>query len=221
MSHPTRPIGNMTKSLAAGTLVTLATLASTGAAHAERGDLELSVTTEQSWLLSDSAQVTSDGTAGTPQVRFGYSPLESLDLYVGWRMFGEVERNDRGYIMTSGGDAVVVGARGRYPLLPWLAAVGELDLEALHMDESLIVGTHAASSDGWTFGAVPKLGIEATLDLGGWACVLRVEGGYAWRMPLAVDDVRFPSAAAEVVAVDLGDLDLSGPVFAATFAVRF
>ncbi|MFO0750499.1 MAG: hypothetical protein U1F43_33245 [Myxococcota bacterium] len=194
-------------------------------AHAAPGDrqgeVELSVTSDVAWLVSDSAMVTSaDQTMGLPELRLGWSPLDALDVFAGWRVVGRLERDDKGYAMTSDGDALVLGARGRYPLLPWLALVGELELEALHLDESIAVGAHHGGSDGWTFGAVPKVGIEGTLDLGGWACVLRLEGGYGFRAPLSVDGIRFASDAAEVVPVDLGTLDLSGPVFGLTLAVR-
>ncbi|MCC6623067.1 MAG: hypothetical protein IT385_17550 [Deltaproteobacteria bacterium] len=183
---------------------------------------EVSATAESTWFVADSSAVTSTrGSTSTPQVRVGWSPLEVVDVYAGYRALVGVRRNDREWDLRTDGDAVVVGARGRLALLPWLAAVAELDLEAMHVDVELEIGSRSAATGDWTFGAVPKLGVEAGLDLGFCDALLRVEGGYAFRAPLAVDDVRLSSEAESVVALDLGTLDLSGPVFAVTLALRF
>jgi len=183
---------------------------------------ELAVTAEYNWLLSDSSVVTSEKSfTATPQIRVGWGPIDEVDVYLGWRAFTEIERDDRAWDLTTSGDAIVVGARGRLPIASWLAAVAELDLEALHVGVDLAIGGRVAATDDWTFGVIPKIGLEGRLDLGFADGVLRLEGGWAMRLPLAVDDVRLSSAAESVVPIDLGSLDLSGPVFALTLALRF
>lgn len=183
---------------------------------------EISVTSELHWLVQSSARVTSEAPSqGSFVTRLSYSPIELLDLYVGYRSLYEVSRDDKGYALSTDGDAALFGARVRYPLLRWLSLTGNVDLEALHLEHDLAVGERSGSTGEWTFGVVPTAGVEFNLDLGGWEGLIRIEGGYAFRGPAAVDDMRLTSDASEVVPVDLGTTDLSGPVFGLTFGIRF
>ena len=186
-----------------------------------RPTFEIGFQSELHWLVQSSARVTSQAPSqGSAFVDFAYSPIAPLDVYVGYRSLYETSRDDRGYTLTTDGDAAVVGARLRYPLLSWFGLVAALDLEALHLDHQLDVGQRSGQSGEWTFGVAPRAGVELTLDLGGWAGVLRVEGGYAFRGAPAVS-MALSSDAAEVDPVALGTVDLSGPLFALSLGIRF
>lgn len=189
---------------------------------AARRVFELAVSAETTWLVSDSTQITTaDDAVATPGVRFGWSPLDALDVSVGWRLVAPPARGDRAWRLTATGDAIVAGVRGRLPIVSWLAAVGELDLEALHVGFDLDVGSRSGGTSSWTFGAVPRVGLEAKIDASIFDVIVRAEGGYAFRAPVAADGVRLSSDAERVIPIDLGTLDLSGPVFAFTLGLGF
>jgi hypothetical protein len=211
--------------LALAATLALATLALAASdAHAAPGDIELSLTSEALVLASDTVAATATGrVAFTPSLRVGYSPIERLTVIAGWRSVTAMSRADRGYELTTSGDALALGARYSLGLHPIFDLHAEADVELMHTDFSLeIAGQRAATSD-WGFGFIPKAVASATADLDFITLDLRLFFGFALRTDLAADGLR-PRAAAsasQVAALDLGRVNLSGLVFGANLAIIF
>lgn len=187
-----------------------------GHAHAEAGDLELTLTSEALAFSSDTVAATTSNSVGyTPGVRVGWAPLDQLTVLVGWRAVTDLSRGDHGYDLTTSGDALIVGARWALGLHPMFDLRFELELEALHTDYDLTVGGRAGATSAWGFGAVPKAAAALHVPIDPLAFELSLFVGYALRTDQEVAAIRLDSAAParQVEPLDLGRVNLSGPVF--------
>lgn len=193
-------------------------------AHAEAGDFELSLTSEALALTSPTvAATTSDSVAFTPGLRLGWSPVDNVTVLLGWRSIEALERSDRGYDLTTSGDALVIGARYSLGLHDVVDLHAELDLEALNTDFDLTVADGVGHTSAWAFGAVPKIVGSAKADLGFADLDFRLFVGFALRTNQRADDLRLSSSAhaSQVAPIDLGSVNLSGLVFGANLALVF
>jgi len=193
-------------------------------AHAEAGDLELTLTSEALAYSSDTvAATTSDAVGYTPGVRVGFSPIDPLTILAGWRKVVGMSRGDHGYDLTTSGDALLVGARWALGLHPMFDLRFELELEALHTEYALAIGGLSGATSAWGFGAIPKVAAALHVDIAPLAFELSLFTGYALRTDHHVDAIRLSSRAPSgaVEPLDLGRVNLSGLVFGLGLALIF
>jgi len=193
-------------------------------AQAEAGDLELALTSEALVFVSDTVAATTDSSLGfTPGLRLGYALTDCLAVMVGWRDLASLNRSDRGYDLTTSGDAVVLAARYSFGLHPSFDLHLELDLEALHSNYQLDLADRTGATSSWGVGLVPKVVASAAFDIDPLQFELRLMGGFALRTDQHADGLRLGSAAsaAEVAPLDLGLVNLSGFVFGGSLALIF
>lgn len=204
--------------------LTLATLTIPHAARAERGDVEISATSEATVFASGSTSATtSDRAAWTPQLRVGYGVSDELTALLGWRSMALLSRGDSGYALDTDVEMFIATVRWTWPVTAWFRVDAELDLEALHADFELTLDTHHGSAGAWGFGAVPKVAAVFSLDLDGLDLDLRLHAGFALRTDLAADPLHLSTGAEadQVRPLDLGATNLSGLVVGLGAAVVF
>lgn len=185
-------------------------------ARAERGDVEISATSEATLFASGSTSATtSDRAAWTPQLRVGYALTDEVTALLGWRSMATLSRGDSGYALDTDVEMVVATVRWSWPVKAWFRVDAELDLEAMHADFELTLDNHRGSTGSWGFGAVPKVAAVFSLDLEGLTLDFRLHAGFALRTDLAADGLHLSSEAEpeQVRPLDLGATNLSGFVF--------
>ncbi|TNF24567.1 MAG: hypothetical protein EP329_24685 [Deltaproteobacteria bacterium] len=209
----------------ATTLIALAALTTPTVAQASSTPFELSVAPMTHILMSDSATaLTNEAAHVAPTVRVGYEIIDGLDLYVGYRSLDQLHKtDDSGASWATDLHVIVAGARFRYPLAgSWLKAYGQLDLEASYAALKLDLGTRNGEQSVWSAGAVPEIGLEASIDIeDSVRFLLRLGVGYALRLDHDFDQVDVRTPAPGERPLDLGAANFSGLTVGFTLGTRF
>jgi hypothetical protein len=208
-------------------------LLTAAASSAHAGDHEVTIGSEVRALRSTSANALTSDSLGSGVL--GYAHAVPIDLLPGLGLWataayrwGSVEGTMFQTLTTSLDTlSLTVGGRARYPLRRWIVAEAALDLGSARAAVSLDDGAgHSASDNGW--GATVKVaaGLEVLLvrtrrvSLG-----IRLDLGYveASRIGLSATPASGSDGTLQLAmdTASLGQLDLSGPVFATSVLSQF